>query len=371
MATDRDVFEQAGLLDASVWATTPDRMDLLKWLDSLGFSVEEMVEADKLGGLVSLPGDRRLRPDADMSERQAAELLGINLEDMRAWQTGLGLGPVAPDTPRFSEREVIALGSLLNAGQFFTQEEAFHFARVLGSSMRRVAAAAVSLFLLDVERPLMEQQHVTELELAQKNLAAMGSVEQLEQSLGPLLRLHMEEAIRNARAADLDDEGRPKDTETRAVGFVDLVGFTAVGESISPRELGVLVRDFETKAFDTVAASGARVVKLIGDEVMFVALDASSAVRAAHDLLTAFNDHRVTPRGGVAYGEVLARGGDYYGSVVNMASRIADMAIACELLVTEAVAERAVDLQFEPAGRRQLKGFSDPVTLLSLSGDCP
>ncbi len=63
----------------------------------------------------------------------------------------------------------------------------------------------------------------------------------------------------------------------------------------------------------------------------------------------------------MAWGEVLVRGGDYYGSVVNRASRLVDAAVPRELLVTEAFAEVSTCLEFEPAGRRMLKGFAEPV----------
>ena len=76
------------------------------------------------------------------------------------------------------------------------------------------------------------------------------------------------------------------------------------------------------------------------------------------------------PRGALALGEVLTRGGDYYGSVVNLASRVADLAVPREILVTaelrDRVAADGAGLTFSPAGRRMLKGFDDPVELFAL-----
>jgi adenylate cyclase len=78
----------------------------------------------------------------------------------------------------------------------------------------------------------------------------------------------------------------------------------------------------------------------------------------------------VTPRGGLAVGEILSRGGDYYGPVVNLASRIADMAVPNEILVTADLRERAdtpgEPLTFDPAGRRLPKGFDEPIELFAL-----
>ena len=73
------------------------------------------------------------------------------------------------------------------------------------------------------------------------------------------------------------------------------------------------------------------------------------------------------PRGGVSFGEVLVRGGDYYGSIVNLAARLVDQAVPQEVLVTGGLAEAAGDgWSFEPAGRRMVKGFKEPVPVWSL-----
>jgi adenylate cyclase len=70
----------------------------------------------------------------------------------------------------------------------------------------------------------------------------------------------------------------------------------------------------------------------------------------------------------VAYGPVIASGGDLYGPIVNLASRLADIAVPGEVLVNDAIAGTVTDHAFEPAGRRQLKGFSEPERLWSLTG---
>jgi adenylate cyclase len=105
---------------------------------------------------------------------------------------------------------------------------------------------------------------------------------------------------------------------------------------------------------------------------MYVALDATSASEIALALVERFgrSDASVTPRGGLAMGEILTRGGDYYGPVVNLASRIADLAVPNEILVTGELRERAeksvAPLAFDAAGRRMLKGFDEPLELFAL-----
>ena len=155
-----------------------------------------------------------------------------------------------------------------------------------------------------------------------------------------------------------------------AVGFVDLVGFTEQTRELDASELATLVVRFETLAHDAVSRSGGEVVKLIGDEVMFVADTATDACRVARGLEAVFAGGDITPRGGVAYGPVLARGGDFYGPIVNIAARLTALAEPGEVLVTSEVrdAAGAADANsFDPAGRRALKGFASPIEAFSLT----
>ena len=178
----------------------------------------------------------------------------------------------------------------------------------------------------------------------------------LTDHLETLFRAHMELAIRRNTAART--EATSKVTVYVAVGFVDLVGFTPLSQRLPVRELHSTVDAFEGSAYDIVTSNRGRVVKLIGDEVMFVALEPEDACEIALALVDRFAeaDSNVTPRGGLAVGEILTRGGDYYGSVVNLASRIADLAVPNEILVTPDLRERAekalAPLTFDAAGRR-------------------
>ena len=166
------------------------------------------------------------------------------------------------------------------------------------------------------------------------------------------------------------------DSVRLTVGFIDLVGFTPLSAHMDTRELGRLFDEFEGLAFDVIAQHDARLVKLIGDAVMFTTLDVDAACDIALTMVEQFADdaNPVTPRGALALGDMLVRGGDYYGPIVNLAARAADLAVPYEILVTEPVADAvSAEFRFEPAGRRQLKGFTAPVTLASVtrSGSAP
>src|SRR2546427_104762 len=102
---------------------------------------------------------------------------------------------------------------------------------------------------------------------------------------------------------------------------------------------------------------------------MFVAVDPSAAGDIALTLLERFaGDPAVTPRGGLAEGRLLARGGDYYGSAVNLASRIGELAVPREVLATAEVASAAPRdrFRFEPAGRRSPEGVGAPGALYAV-----
>jgi adenylate cyclase len=98
--------------------------------------------------------------------------------------------------------------------------------------------------------------------------------------------------------------------------------------------------------------------------------DPAAACEVAFTLVERFvGEPAVTPRGGLAWGDVLHRGGDYYGPTVNLAARVAQIAVPGELLVTTDVGAQSLGdiIRFEPAGKRMLKGFEQPVALLAVS----
>jgi adenylate cyclase len=130
-----------------------------------------------------------------------------------------------------------------------------------------------------------------------------------------------------------------------SIGFVDLVGYTAISQQLDPHELSQLVRRFEQLAFDTVAEEGGRVVKTIGDEVMFVSGDVVAAARIARRLTDRSLDDALLPpaRAGLAYGSVVTREGDYFGPVVNLASRLVEIAKPGSVIASDAVHSALAD----------------------------
>jgi adenylate cyclase len=135
------------------------------------------------------------------------------------------------------------------------------------------------------------------------------------------------------------------DAMSVAVGFADLVGFTALSQQLEEDELAKLVDRFEATAYDVVSAGGGRVVKMIGDEVMFAVDDVRRAIEIAFILSETYHDDESLSdvRVGVAYGPALEREGDLYGPTVNLASRIVGIAYAGSVVVSTEVRDALAD----------------------------
>ncbi len=356
----------AGLYDPSSPGAA-DQFELLTWMTSLEITIEQMVAAQAVGQLDSLPGDLALRPGPHSSLREIADAIGTSVESLNDIRRASGFVPTDPDAATFTLADVEMFRAFHDASALFSKTELLHFSRVVGTSLRRVADAAGEMFILDVEGPLNAEDGNCHLALAHRMYEAVQMTQAAIAVFEPMFRAHLEQSIqqsRLARYAAFDNT-----TLSLAVGFVDLTDFTTRAQHMSSDELLELVLDFEATACDLVAEHGGRVVKLIGDEVMFTALDPQAACEIALHLLShvAASD-APRPRGGLAFGAVIAHGGDLYGHTVNLASRLADIAIPGEVLVDEPVTVRAHGFCFEQAGRRQLKGFFEPIALWSLKG---
>ncbi len=122
-----------------------------------------------------------------------------------------------------------------------------------------------------------------------------------------------------------------------AVGFADMVGFTVLSQHLGDAELAAIVARFEELAHDTVVALGGRVVKMIGDEVMFVVESPVNAARIGLSLAEAYAGDELLSdvRVALAVGPTLVQEGDLYGPVVNLASRLVAVAHPGTVLVSD------------------------------------
>ena len=196
--------------------------------------------------------------------------------------------------------------------------------------------------------------------------AIAGTVPLLGRSVDTLLRHHLEAARMHFERTDSDDVVGQGGIRL-AVGFADLCGFTGMTQKLRMDELSQLMSGFEAVAADVVSDHDGRIVKFIGDAVMYVAPDPVSAVASAEDLVTAARVRGLQARAGVATGTVLALDGDYFGPVVNLAARLVALGDAGDVLVSESVVEWLGDRrESETLGPQQIRGFDEPVTVARL-----
>jgi class 3 adenylate cyclase len=345
---DFDELEAAGI------ANPRERADLIKYLGELGFSVDEMVEAERRGRLFGLAGDVLSWSGRPIYTLQtAAEELGIAAEDVaRAWAL-LGLTVAGPDIPVLSQADVDALATWLAVKAVVGQDGAFGLLRVLGAAMARLAEAEST----------MTHTH-DELATAQ----AYRSVAEFVPRLGALIDIVHRHHLIGART---HFEGVLRDTSAAVVcgvGFADLSGFTVLTQALTPAQLSHLLNEFAGTVSDVVHADGGRVVKFIGDEVMWVSSAPERLVRTAADLVEhpKAREEGLQVRAGLAYGTVVAIKGDYFGNPVNLAARLVAAAAPGQILATSELRAELPDWPAIAQGPLTLKGFDAPVTAFDL-----
>jgi adenylate cyclase len=191
-----------------------------------------------------------------------------------------------------------------------------------------------------------------------------GAVRSAEELL-PLMRELQDYVWRRHLAANADRLflAAPGTVDRRelAVGFADLVGYTSRSRGMGGRELGTMVEDFEGLVADLIARHHGRVVKSVGDGVLFTCEEPADAVEIALRLPEEWNAPDRPPlRVGAAFGPVLTRLGDVYSPVVNLASRLTSLARPSTVLVDQQLARRLRGLpgyRVRPLRRVSVRGY--------------
>jgi hypothetical protein len=152
------------------------------------------------------------------------------------------------------------------------------------------------------------------------------------------------------------------------VGFVDLSGFTALTQTLTPAELSATLNEFGNTASDVVHAHGGRVVKFIGDAVMWVNSDPEGLAQIALDLVDhpRASEEGIAVRAGLGFGEILSMSGDYFGNAVNLAARLVAAAAPGQILASAELYEQLPRWPAVAQEPLQLKGFDTPVIAYEL-----
>jgi class 3 adenylate cyclase len=186
------------------------------------------------------------------------------------------------------------------------------------------------------------------------------------------------------RIADIpmgDKEGGlPVDKAIRTIMFTDLVGYTSMMSRLGDDRAFALLREHNTIVRDALGRFGGREVKHTGDGVMASFDVADQAVRAAVEIRAGIagivvpeseeTSDRLGIRIGMTSGEPLEEAGDLFGSVVNLASRLCDLADSGEILLSERCREELSDddIELESIGEVTIRGFREPVLVSRVAG---
>jgi adenylate cyclase len=366
VASDVDL-EALGLLDGLEGHARQERIDLIFWLLDRGFGVDHI--QGSLGAPLNLPASRVIGDDGTfVSAREICRSTGIDLEFLQRIHGAVGLprieDPDAANLPRVNGEAAAQARIILDLG--IDPEDAIAVLRVMKESLSHTAAVMREAALKTILKPGATEIEVAEAIEAMALRAAPTFGPMMEALLRLELRLTFEtEAVTAAERA----AGVLPGARRMTVCFADLTGFTMLGEALPPEDLERVANRLAELAHD-VSPVPVRFVKSIGDAVMLVCSDPLPLVVSVLDLVDAAAADDLPPlRVGVATGYAVTRAGDWFGSPVNVASRITAAAQPGGILIAESTKDAIGNeggLDWTPIGARPLRGVSGEVKLFEV-----
>jgi len=355
-------WEAEGLLD-----DCPDdrareaRRALLDELSEDGVPPEELKQAVAEQRLALVPVERLLGGEPRYSAREVAERAGLELDTLLATRRALGLPVPGADDKALGEEDLEAAEIQAKvAGAGFETEDLQETNRVLGRGIARYVEALRSTITESMLEPETDER-----ELGRRFTSLAAELVPLNAPwMDYVFRLHLRQMLRNEAVTLQERASGRGDERTAAIAFADLVGFTELGQTVDVEELSDVAGALQRMAGELVDPP-VRLVKVIGDAVMLVAPRPGELVDTAVRLVERAEATEGFPplRAGVAFGPAANHFGDWFGSTVNLASRLTARARPSSVLVTEEVRE-ALDgdgFAISSAGPKKLKGFGEPV----------
>jgi adenylate cyclase len=357
-------FEALGLLDGLEGDARSERAELITWLLDRGFDLDHI--RGSAAAPLMLPANRVLGDDGDhVSAREICESTGVDLELLQRIHTAIGL-------PRIEDPDAAVLlradGQAAARAKFFLDlgfdpDDTIAVMRVVMESLTHAAAVMREAALKAMLTP-----GATEIELAEASEAmALQAAPMVGPLMEDLLNLQLRhsfetEAVTAAERA----AGQLPGARQVTVCFADLAGFTQLGEALPPEDLERVANRLAELAHD-VSPAPVRFVKSIGDAVMLVCFEPLPLVRAVLDLGDAAEANGLPRlRIGVASGCAVTRAGDWFGSPVNVASRVTAAARPGTVLIAESTRDAIGNgggFDWSSVGARRLKGVRGDVKL--------
>lgn len=254
-----------------------DLVATVEFLLELGIELADMSGED----LTYLAGPRIIRPDAVIGLDEAFD---AGHDAAFRQRTALALGFNVTNTGgRLTPGEVDAINFFQSLRPLLGDEDLLALLRVMGNSQARIARSVLSALRVHFETPVQEATgSIAEVARAYQALT-VDMLPPLLDATTTILRRHLSIGAGRPTIWTVD-ESRVATTELVTVGFVDLVGFTAFTEQADLKGFVEALSAFESRTQSIIVANGGTLVKLIGDEVMFVAPTQASGIGIARRL---------------------------------------------------------------------------------------
>lgn len=327
---------------------------------------------------------RLLGSERTLRRREVAAGVGVSLLSARKLWRALGLPRVGDDEVAYTQDDEDALETIIDQvrDHRLSEEAALSITRSLGQLTDRMVIWQIEALVED----LVQNQGMTDAEARRQVILLLDElVEPIEKVMVYAYRRNLAAAVQRQvvraesglRASNEGRDGSEDDAAlplARAVGFADMVSFTKLSRRMDERTLAKLVQGFEARCSEIITVGGGRLVKTIGDEVLYVAETPQAGARIALTLAGEFADDPTMPkvRVGLVWGRVLSRLGDIYGATVNMAARLTAIAEPRQVLTDHLTAqvlggdERFVITEQKPV---HLHGFGDVTPYELAAGD--
>ena len=390
--SEREVAERAGvdlgyvarLVNVGVLAPAGDgtfadgdarRARLCRGLEGAGLPIEALVEALDRGELsfafLDLPVYDRFSALTPRTFKDVSEQQGIPLDLLLVVREAMGLAQAeADDQVREDELEVVPLIQLqLSKG--FDPAVIERWLRVYGDTLRRIAETEADWWRNQLALPYL-RSGMNAAEMLQVTAEWGGEfTSRVERALLAVYHANQEhtwnEALIEEIEEALDRAGlRSRMDVTPAICFLDITGYTRLTEERGDQAAAELAERLAPLVQRPAERHGGRVVKWLGDGVMFYFREPTGGVTAALEMIDAISAAGLPPAHvGLHTGPVVFQGGDYFGRTVNLAARIGEQAAPGQVLVTQEIVDRVVPdgIAFEPVGVVELKGVSEPILL--------
>jgi adenylate cyclase len=324
-----------------------------------------------------LGGERKLR------RREVAAAAGVSLLSARKLWRALGFPNFGDEDVAFTDQDLSALSTILDlvrAGKL-TEEAAISVTRAIGQMTDRMVVWQVEALIEDmvvqqgIPDPVARKQLVSELPNlldAMEEVLVYSWRRQMNAGV-QRLAIRAEAGLRASEAGREGDEDDAPLPLARAVGFADLVSYTSLSRRMNEKTLAQLVQRFENKCAEIISIGGGRLVKTVGDEVLYIAETPAAGAEISLALARAFSEDEILPQARVAmvWGRILSRLGDIYGPTVNLAARLTALAEPGTVLVDSTTAAAlGQDDRFilDPQTTENVRGFGEITPVLLSPG---